>query len=133
MASADRARFDRESQRHAAAALVLVEAPDRDLIQLTNVGVHSASAVTLTYPGLRFQTLMEDDDAGLSVAPGEVLELMPLIDWDHPRNRHERDHRRNGHMGVPHFPLYLGWTDGNGIHNEQRRVKRRSSLPDLTQ
>ena len=125
VALVEQTRLLRETEDRNAADLVLFEAPARDVIQVSNRGRHTASEIRLEYPGLRFQTLVEDDDAGLSAAPGEVLELLPLIDWDHPRNQPMRDHREGGRMGVPSFPLHLSWTDGTGSHRERRRVQRR--------
>lgn len=51
---------------------------------------------------------MEDNEAGLEIASGDVLEFLPLIDWDHPRN----SHRQGGQVGVPRWPLELAWRDG---------------------
>ena len=105
-------RHRREEAVSQSAKLLMFEA--YDLVQIRNLGEHTARNLTLTYDGLLFRTVMEDDDRGLEIKPGEVLELMPFIDWDHPRNHHHKeDHRiRGGKMGVPSFPLTLSWVDG---------------------
>ncbi|MGV1010505.1 MAG: hypothetical protein ACOYBY_18210 [Dermatophilaceae bacterium] len=120
MAKVETDRATREEADAAAARLLLTESSDRILVW--NLGQATAFDVTVTYPGLLFQTLMEDDEAGLEIAPGDVLEFLPLIDWDHPRNAPTQDHRRGGQMGVPRWPLDLAWRDGAGSHQVKRRV-----------
>lgn len=120
MADVERRRSAREEDEAKSARLLMREGADR--IQIWNLGSVTAYDVKLAYPGLRFQTLMEDDDAGLQIAPGDMLELMTLIDWDHPRNDHARHHREGGTMGVPRWPLDLAWRDDGGRHLVKRRV-----------
>lgn len=125
LAEIERERLTRETDLQDSANLIVVEAPTREVIQVSNLGQHTASDLRLTYPGLTFRNATEDYDVGLDLAPGEVVEFYPGIDWDHPRNEHMRDHRGGGTMGVPHFPIYLSWTDGLGSHHERRRIRPR--------
>lgn len=68
-------------------------------------------------------TLQEDDDAGLEIRPGDVLELVPIVDWEHPDSLRWERRGRGGTMGVPHFPLTISWKDEIGEHSERRRVE----------
>lgn len=128
MAKIEQDRATREGAEAASARLLMTESSDR--IQVWNLGQATAFDIEVTYPGLLFQTLMEDDEAGLEIAPGDVLEFLPLIDWDHPTNEHMRDHRRGGQMGVPRWPLDLTWRDGTGRHRVKRRVTPPRSTAD---
>lgn len=119
MADVEQRRAVREEDETTAARLLMRESADR--VQVWNLGQATAYDVKLTYPGLLFRTLMEDDEAGLQIAPGDMLELVPLIDWDHPRNQHARD-RQGGTMGVPRWPLNLSWRDDGGSREVKRRV-----------
>lgn len=123
VAEVERERHRREVAASQSAKLLMFESSN--FVQIRNLGEHTARNVTLAYEGLLFRTVMEDDDSGLEIKPGEMLEMMPLIDWDHPSNRHQKDdHRmRGGSMGVPSFPLTLSWNDGVGAHTERRRVE----------
>ncbi|MBK8436562.1 MAG: hypothetical protein IPL37_08640 [Austwickia sp.] len=120
MAEVEQRRSAREEKETTSARLLMRE--NSDWIQIWNLGQATAYDISVTYPGLLFQTLMEDDEAGLQIAPGDMLELMPLVDWDHPRNDHTGDGRRGGTMGVPRWPLDLAWRDGEGRHQVKRRV-----------
>lgn len=120
VAAIEEARHAAEVESMSSAELILRKARRAELILVTNAGQHPASNVSVRYEGLLFRTLVEDDEAGLTLMPGETLELMPLIDWEHPRNRHMRD--RGGIMGVPSWPLTLSWVDGRGSHEVKRRV-----------
>lgn len=123
LAAVEAERLDRERSTNRSAKLVMSEVTERDLIRIRNLGLSSARDVRVTHSGLKFQTLQEDDDAGLEIKPGEVLELIPLIDWEHPINSHARARAHGGTLGVPHFPLTISWKDGNGEHSERRRVE----------
>jgi hypothetical protein len=128
MAKVEQDRATREEAEVASAQLLLAESSDR--IRVWNIGQATAFDVDLTYPGLMYRTLMEDDEAGLSLPPGDVLEFLPLIDWEHQRNQNEPEGRQGGTMGVPRYPLDLAWRDGRGHHRVKRRVRPPGSTDD---
>lgn len=123
MATIERERLDNERSANGSARLVMSEVAERDLIRIRNLGGSTARDVEVTYRGLKFRTLQEDDEAGLEIRPGDVLEPIPLVDWEHPDNFRMAEHRRGGTMGVPHFPLTISWKDEIGEHSERRRVE----------
>lgn len=77
LATVEQERHRREIASSQSARLLMIESSD--FVQIRNIGEHTARDVRLTYEGLRFQTLTEDDEAGLEIEPGGVLELMPLV------------------------------------------------------